>query len=388
MIDARRSGKEIGCRSDHAPVSLTMRFGCESSERKKKRAEDKIVIKWSELDDPSKEARHQAKLDELLNVIKDGEETLDSENVSDAIMRGGKATCKVKRAVDQGWFKMSAESLLKAIERRNLACTNDTDWMSTESKQELREAWKGARDAKKEAIGKWVRKMSQAMRMTIMAKNPKFTWKQVRVLEAGLTGHHKKPRTKRHVDKSGAEATNDKEDVENASNHFRKACNRDDAPVDFSVLDSVEQREMLLPELERPPGMDELIRAVKAMRGEAAPGESGGAGRCLKHCLADALESTLEALTKFWNGEQDNVQWHAASPTIIHKGKGKQGDLNSFRGVALQDMMAQIMSAMISRRLLDGPIAKCGIQAQFGSQPFVGCRDAICTIRSMLQMRR
>jgi hypothetical protein len=46
------------------------------------------------------------------------------------------------------------------------------------------------------------------------------------------------------------------------------------------------------------------------------------------------------------------------------------------------------MSAIISRRLLDGPIAKHGIQAQFGSQPFVGCRDAIYTIRSMLQMRR
>jgi hypothetical protein len=85
-----------------------------------------------------------------------------------------------------------------------------------------------------------------------MAKNPKHTSKQVRVLEAGLTGHHKKPRTKRCMDGSGTEATNDKEDVENASNHFWKACNRDDAPVDFSVLDSVEQREML-PELERPP---------------------------------------------------------------------------------------------------------------------------------------
>jgi hypothetical protein len=86
--------------------------------------------------------------------------------------------------------------------------------------------------------------------------------------------------------------------------------------------------------------MDELIRAVKVMRGEAAPGESGVVGRCLKHCLADALESTLEVLAKFWNGEQDNVQWHTASLTIIYKGKGKQGDLNSFRGVALQDMMA------------------------------------------------
>jgi exonuclease III len=387
VTDAKRTGKEIGCRSDHAPVSLTIRFGFESSERKKKKAEEKLTIKWSELDNPNTEVKYRAKLDELLVLIKGEEKILDSESLSEALMKAGKATCEVKKVADQGWFELSAESLLKAIERRNLAHSSDIDQTTTESKQELQAAWKGVRTAKKEAIEKWVKKMSEAIRKTIMAENPKLTWKQVRVLEAGLTGHHRKPRTKRYMDENGIEATNDEEDADNASKHFRKVYNRDDAPVDFSVLDSVEQREMLT-ELERPPEMDELIRAVKAMRGEAAPGESGVVGRCLKHCSAEALESILEVLTKFWNAEQDNVQWHTASLTIIYKGKGKQGDLNNFRGVALQDMMARIMSAIISKRLLDGPIAKYGIQAQFGSQPFVGCRDAIYTLRSMLQLRR
>ena len=251
----------------------------------------------------------------------------------------------------------------------------------------MRNAWKGVRKAKQEAIENWVRKTSEAIRTTIMAKNPKLTWKQVRVMEAGLTGHHKKPRTKRYMDENGIEAANDCKDADNAGNYFRKVYNRDDAPVDFSILESVEQRE-ILPELERPPEMNELIRAVKVMRGEAAPGESGVVGRCLKHCSAETLEAILEVLTKFWKGEQDNDQWHTASLTIIYKGKGKQGDLNNFRGVALQDMMARIMSAIISKRLLDGPIAKYGIQAQFGSQPLLECRDAIYTFHSMLQMRR
>ena len=50
--------------------------------------------------------------------------------------------------------------------------------------------------------------------------------------------------------------------------------------------------------------------------------------------------------------------------------------------------MARLMSAIISKRLLDTPIVKYGIQAQFGSQPLVGCRDAIFTLRSMLELRR
>jgi exonuclease III len=387
VTDAKRTGKEIGCRSDHLPVGLSIRLGYESSERRKKKEEEKKTIKWSELDDPNTEAKYQAKLDELLNVVKGERRTLDSESLSEAVIKAGKATCEVKQTAEQGWFEMSAGNLLKAIERRNLAHAEDTDRTSTETKQELRDAWKGVRKAKQQAIEKWIRETSDAIRVTIMAKNPKLTWKQVRVLEAGLTGHHKKPRAKRYMDEGGIEATNDSEDADNVSKHFRKVYNRNDAPVDLSVLENIEQREVIM-ELEREPEMAELIRAVKVMRSDAAPGESGVVGKCLKHCSAETLESVLEILTNFWRAEQDNPQWHIASLSIIYKGKGKQSDLNNFRGVALQDMMARIMSAIISKRLLDGPIAKYGIQAQFGSQPLVGCRDAIYTLRSILQLRR
>jgi hypothetical protein len=197
------------------------------------------------------------------------------------------------------------------IERRNLAHVEDIDRASTKTKQELQDAWKGVRKAKQEAIKEWARKTSKAIRVTIMAKNPKLAWRQVRVLEAGLTGHHKKPRTKRCIDEIGTKAANDSEDADNASNHSQKVCNRDDAPVDFSVLHSIEQRDAIT-ELERKPEMEELIRAVKVMRGKVAPGKSGAVGRCLKHCLAEALQSTLEALTKFWGAEQDNPQSSAS----------------------------------------------------------------------------
>jgi hypothetical protein len=74
--------------------------------------------------------------------------------------------------------------------------------------------------------------------------------------------------------------------------------------------------------------------------------------------------------------------------SIACKGKGKLNDLNNFRGVALQDVMARLMSATISKRLPDGPIAEHGIQAQFGSQPLAGCRHAIFALCLMLELRR
>jgi hypothetical protein len=46
----------------------------------------------------------------------------------------------------------------------------------------------------------------------------------------------------------------------------------------------------------------------------------------------------------------------------------------------------RLLSFIPSKRLLDGPIALCGTQGQFGSQTGAGCRDAIFTIRLMLQL--
>ena len=58
----------------------------------------KKTIKWSELDNPNKEIKCQTKLDELLSVVKEGEKTLDSESLSEAFLRAGKATCKQSEA--------------------------------------------------------------------------------------------------------------------------------------------------------------------------------------------------------------------------------------------------------------------------------------------------
>ena len=66
------------------------------------------------------------------------------------------------------------------------------------------------------------------------------------------------------MEESGTEATNDSEDTVNPSKHFQKIYNWDDAPVDFSVLDNVKQREIIT-ELEREPEMVELIRAVRVI---------------------------------------------------------------------------------------------------------------------------
>jgi hypothetical protein len=51
--------------------------------------------------------------------------------------------------------------------------------------------------------------------------------------------------------------------------HFQKACNRSDAPVDFSGLEEIEQRQTL-DKLDEEPIMLNIIKAIKVMRSYAA----------------------------------------------------------------------------------------------------------------------
>ena len=68
---------------------------------------------------PNKEIRYQAKLNELLlTLIKGGEKTLNSENLSKASLKTAKVTCKVKQVAEQGWFEMNAKSPPQGNHRR------------------------------------------------------------------------------------------------------------------------------------------------------------------------------------------------------------------------------------------------------------------------------
>jgi hypothetical protein len=204
--------------------------------------------------------------------------------------------------------------------------------------------------------------------------NPKLAWKKARWLEAGLKGHCECPKTTLIKDAKGSKASNNCEAADNASKHFQKGHNRSNAPVDFSVLKEIEQRQTL-DKLDKEPTMLEIIKAiVKVVRSDGAPGESGMIRKCLKHCSGETIKATQEVIKACWNDEQENPQWRVASLAVTHKGKGvhkdlnNQQDLNNHQGVALQDLMLQLLSSILSKRLLDGPITLHGTQTQFRLQ--------------------
>jgi hypothetical protein len=89
--------------------------------------------------------------------------------------------------------------------------------------------------------------------------------------------------------------------------------NRSTAPVDFSVLEEIEQQQTLN-KLNKEPTMLEIIKAIKVMRSNAAPGESGVIGKCLKDCSSQRKKSKLFMKSSkragMMNKRTHSGEWH------------------------------------------------------------------------------
>jgi hypothetical protein len=219
--------------------------------------------------------------------------------------------------------------------------------------------------------------------MMTMKSRPRKAWAKMRSLQAGHNSHHRVNQAV-NFSQDGVKATNDKENLEIACTHFEKVYNRVSS-FDPTVIDDVEQRPKDL-DHDQLPTIEELNKAISDMASLAAPGESGLSPMAMKKLPKEARMALLDVIHRYWNGLDENPEWNEALLCIIYKKKGKHDDLNNYRGVCLQDLIARYVLSIISSRLLT-MLREHGIKEQLGCQPLRGCRDALFIVRSALQLR-
>eukprot|EP00978_Attheya_sp_CCMP212_P040841 scaffold226946_cov37-Attheya_sp.AAC.1 len=78
----------------------------------------------------------------------------------------------------------------------------------------------------------------------------------------------------------GSLAINDEQNADVFEPHSTKVFNRDDPPVDFTVLDRIEQRSMKM-HLDHPPTGKEIEKHIQKAARDKAGGESTITGRAI-----------------------------------------------------------------------------------------------------------
>lgn len=184
----------------------------------------------------------------------------------------------------------------------------------------------------------------------------------------------------------GTCAMSDEDNAEVFGPHFTKVFNRNDAPVDWTILDEISQRPELT-HLGEPPTPAELDRALTKLSNNKAPGASLVPPEAVKASTPEIKAALLQCFHEFWAERANPEEWHTALLKCLWKGKGDLSNPNTWRGICLQDLIARVLSSIVTFRLNE--ILKThGIANQFGCQPGVGCIDGLFSIRSALQLRR
>ena len=399
ILDAKRVGD--GAPSDHSAVKLVLRLASKLVMKNSKfnvkrvgKGKKTAKLDWRLLRNDEIRANYNYKLTTNLQKKKYfytnsvAIPTAESKytDFMEATMQAAEDTIQGPGRVSKDWFQHSEAILNEAIRLRNYW---SSVWMHTtlpQARQKFREARSKLEKAIKKAKAVWIDKRAEEIHD--MKFDPKSAWMAVREVEKGFEGHYSAQGDIKMRKPNGDIATNDRENADVMAEHFKKVFNNH-RPIDISVLDELEQRE-IISELGLPPTNEEFAAALRKIANGKSPGESGITPEALKNLDYSHTRTLREFLREYWtNPNVDYEEWHRNSLCALRKaGKGKDySDPNNWRGICLAEIPAKIQSSIISNRLLLH-LEKVGIETQYGCVPGKGCTDALYAIKTALQIRK
>jgi Reverse transcriptase (RNA-dependent DNA polymerase) len=232
----------------------------------------------------------------------------------------------------------------------------------------------------------WVEKIANNLTDKSFKSSPKASWDAVKEIQKGFRGHHERTIITNFAKADGTLADNNKDNADVLEKHFDTVYNGAKISVDIDQILKEIKKRTTMTDLDEPPTMNELEKAIQLSNADKAPGPSGISPRAFHNLSKQGKEILLGIITEIYNGNQNPTEFHHASLKILHK-KGAQSNPSNWRGITLKEASAKLLSAIINQRLLR-VLETHGVENQYGALRGKGCRDGIFTLRAALETRR
>ena len=96
---------------------------------------------------------------------------------------------------------------------------------------------------------------------------------------------------------------------------------------------------------------DEVIHHIRNGKNNKAAGPDGIYMEHLKDTLQDIAEPLTGLFNKCLTTNSIPQQWRRSNITVLYKGKGRKDDPNSYRGIALENVLFKLFSKILLRRI-------------------------------------
>ena len=162
--------------------------------------------------------------------------------------------------------------------------------------------------------------------------------------------------------------------------HFSTLLNRP-STVDPTALQQVPQQPAL-DDLDLPPSMDELTKAIKQTNSGRASDKYGIPAEIYKAAVPRAKGVFLDIIQRIWDLEKMPEDFRDALIVALYKNKGSKADCGNYRGISLLSIAVKIFARIVLNRLIKVSEANLP-EAQCRFRPGRSTVDMIFTVRQV-----
>ena len=284
------------------------------------------------------------------------------------------------------WFELSQKALLEKINARNKSFGKYSKDKSISNLTILKNSRSNLKKKKEEAKILWIASKVSELE-SCMDIDPRSAWKATKEIAGGLYGHHKNTASMKMKKPNGEYCTNDLENAEVFKNFYLKLYNNHEGTkFDESILNEIDEQPEK-PILGALPTDKEIQRALSKMAYEKSPGPNGIPTEAFKNLDNYGMLLLRDTIRKYWTDNQYNPEVFTRLGLCILPKTGDLSNPNKWRGIALGNIIAKLISSIIATRLTMH-INTFGIDEQCGCLFGKGSADATFTLKSSLQTIR
>lgn len=355
---------------------------------KPKRSQQTVIpqrLNTGRLNDKKVIATYRAALEQGLNQRETSIINADSNelwnSLKSCIYQAGKHATGVTKKQNADWFDENEAVILPLIEERRMRQNKVYDDPSNlTAKTELRRARNHLQRETRRLKNEWLRSKAEKIQEYADQHDSRKFYQAIKEFY-GPTQKHECP----VKDKKGS-LLKGREEIQGRWNeHFAELLNQS-RPVTATALDALPQYPVL-EELDQPPTMEELKKALTCMANGKAPGVDGIPTELLKKGGPKLWKELLALMQKIWADESTPVDFKTANIAKIYKKKGDKSDCGNYRGISLLVAAGKLLAKIINIRLLQ-VVERVTPHSQAGFQRNKGTADMIFALRQLMEKSR
>ena len=268
-------------------------------------------------------------------------------HLKNALTQSAESVLGFRMRSHQDWFDENDDSITDLINRKNQAHSEWVRCGTLASKQRFKALQATVQRELRNMEDEWWNKKADEIQAYADTGNSKELFSAIKKIYGPQPSN-----TCPLLSADGSTLIKDRVGLTNRwREHFCKLLNRP-SDVDQEALNAIPNHDPIT-ELDNPPSLLELQRAIKQMKNGKAPGKDGLPAEFFKALNGNALLEFQEFLNSIWRDEQIPKDLCDATIIFIYKNKGSRADCGNYRGISLLSIAGKVLARILLTRLIN-----------------------------------